>query len=1320
MRNKIGTKIIGGYFVFVIFILAFIGVRHWILTSAAARVEKLSAETKELRLEMEVENLLWKQAAAMSDFLVEGKEADSQQFDNFKKQFVQHLDNLEPLFVGRVEEREKLADLRFQYNLFNENFAKAAKLRREGRQSEAIRIELEEIAPFERNVESAIEQIVERQKARIENAFDSTRETRRYVGVFQFLSTTIENSEKIYSQSRTLQNLTEVESIFHKQNIAANKLFLYDKKEYITEFRHLEQSLTEKLEWEKSFADSGQKTKRLKMLEVSYLKFDEVFDKTAMLYMSGNRATALQLKTDAFNPAHWGVQRDIEQLTELEKNDMSASLAELRLIETTFAVTKNMAFYILVVILIALIIGVVIVLRTTHPIGQLVKATQKLADGDFTARAEIAERGEIGDLAASFNRMAENLQKTTVSKDDLEAKVAERTAELKQVNKILQGEIAERRQAEEKLRRSEASYRQLADSMPQIVWTAQADGYLDYYNQRWFDYTGMTLEQTKGNGWEPVLHPDDLQNCINVWGEALKTGEKYKIQYRFKRASDGEYRWHLGQALPVRDAENQIVKWFGSCTDIHEQKKVEEELRKIQEDLEGRVQVRTLDLEKANFDLKDEITERKRAERELIESQQLLKLVIDTLPQAVWWKDSDLKYLGCNRTMAEEAGFESPEKMIGLSDYDMPWSDKAGEVYRECDRRIMKSGIAKLNVVEQHLQSDGRLAWHKTNKSPLRNADGEIVGILGTFDDITEQKRADAALRESEYKFRTLLESMSEGLLQVDSRDCIRFVNTRFCEMVGYSPDELMGTNWSRLMYNDDGKSSVKRINERRSEGISDSYELCLKKKSGEMLWVIVGGAPILDAEGAITGSMGVFSDITERKRAEERLIHDAFHDALTGLANRTLFIEHLQMTIERTRRDPGGLFAVLFLDFDRFKVINDSLGHAEGDNLLKQIARRLEDSLRTSDLVARLGGDEFTILLNGIKDTSVALRVVKRIQKNLQAPFELSGGEIFISASIGIAFSTTGHKRAEDMLRDADIAMYRAKAKGRAKHQVFDQAMHEQALAQLRIETELRQAIEQRDFCLHYQPIINLKTNLTVGFESLVRWRHSDFGIIPPNDFIPVAEENGLIIPLGKWILHESCRQLREWQVAKPSASEMTVSVNLSFKQFLQVDLVEQVAETLEKTGLNPRYLKLEITESHIMENTETAVKTMRNLRALGVQLSLDDFGTGYSSLSHLHRLPVSYLKIDHSFINRMIESQENSEIVRTIVRLAQNLKMRVVAEGIETDEQLTQLKILNCEYGQGYLFAKPMDTEAAEIFLDRILENPPRQLIVHQHRVM
>jgi diguanylate cyclase (GGDEF)-like protein/PAS domain S-box-containing protein len=604
----------------------------------------------------------------------------------------------------------------------------------------------------------------------------------------------------------------------------------------------------------------------------------------------------------------------------------------------------------------------------------------------------------------------------------------------------------------------------------------------------------------------------------------------------------------------------------------------------------------------------------------------------------------------------------------------------------ECMREGISDYILKANLAQLPLACVNVLEKHQAQQSEEKDI---------------------ARLRESEYKLRTLLKGMSEALLQVNNDEVIEFINDRFCEMTGYKRSELLGKVTCDILFDETGAKFIGQEKNKWVKGISNRFELCLKKKSGETLWTIVSGTPIVNADKTVTGTMRVFTDITERKQNEEQLLHDALHDPLTGLANRTLFMHHLRMTIERGKRNNDNLYGVLFLDFDRFKVINDSLGHAEGDKLLKYIARRLEACTRTGDLVARLGGDEFVILLGELRETGEALFVAERIQNDLKSSFDLGGSEVFISTSIGITLSTSGHTSAEDMLRDADIAMYRAKAKGKAQYQVFDQEMHQQAVMQLQFETEMRHALERGEFCLYYQPIFNLETNNLAGFESLVRWNHPERGLVSPMVFIPTAEENRLILPLGRWILYESCRQLREWQINNPSASSLMVSVNISCKQFLQMDLAEQVAAILRETGLDPSCLKLEITESHIFENTEMAVATMNRLRSLGVEISLDDFGTGYSSLSYLHRLPIDYLKIDRSFVNRMVESKENGEIVYTIIKLAQNLKMKVIAEGIETPEQLAQLHLLNCEYGQGYFFSKPMEARKTGTFINENFEH-------------
>jgi len=428
----------------------------------------------------------------------------------------------------------------------------------------------------------------------------------------------------------------------------------------------------------------------------------------------------------------------------------------------------------------------------------------------------------------------------------------------------------------------------------------------------------------------------------------------------------------------------------------------------------------------------------------------------------------------------------------------------------------------------------------------------------------------------------------------------------------------------------------------------------------------------------------------------KEHFRHAAYHDALTGLPNRPLLIDHLKLAIERSKLQHDHLFAVLFIDLDRFKNINDSLGHNTGDQLLVAIAARIGECLRPSDTIARLGGDEFAILLDGLEDWTIATSVAERIQNELLKPFSLNGHEVYTTASIGIRLSIDGREDAENMLRDADTAMYRAKDNGKSRHELFHSSMHTRAVALLKLENDLRRAIEREEFCVHYQPIIALETEALVGFEALVRWNHPERGLVTPDEFISLAEETGLITEIGLWVLREACTQLRTWQSTLGRES-LTMSVNLSGKQLTQTNLIKEIESTLRQTDLNPTWLRLEITESVVMENAELATNTLLQLRKLGVHLSIDDFGTGYSSLSYLHRFPVNTLKIDGSFISRMAKGDENSEIVRTICTLANNLGMEVVAEGVETREQLELLRGLKCEYGQGYLFSKPLDAEKA-----------------------
>lgn len=456
----------------------------------------------------------------------------------------------------------------------------------------------------------------------------------------------------------------------------------------------------------------------------------------------------------------------------------------------------------------------------------------------------------------------------------------------------------------------------------------------------------------------------------------------------------------------------------------------------------------------------------------------------------------------------------------------------------------------------------------------------------------------------------------------------------------------------------------------------------------------------LVRAEVAEAARQELEREVMERKQAEAQLRHNALHDQLTGLPNRTLFLDRLEHAIHIAQRRSGYLFAVLFLDFDRFKIVNDSLGHMIGDQLLIAFAQKLKSQVRIGDTVARLGGDEFTILLEDLSDPREATEVADRIQQGLALPFKVSGYEIFTTVSIGIALSSSGYEQPSSFLRDADIAMYRAKALGKARYEIFSQSMREQASSLLLLENDLRRAIERQEFQLYYQSIISLPTRALVGFEALIRWRHPEQGLLAPAKFIPIAEETGLIIPIGQWVLQEACRQMALWQ-ARYSAPDLTISVNISGKQFRQPHLIDQIRQIVQKACLDAGRLKLEITETALIENADAATAMLLELKSLGIELHMDDFGTGYSSLSYLRRFPVDMLKIDRSFVRNISTDPENLAIIQTIVTLAEHQGITVTAEGIETEAEYAQLLALNCQFGQGYLFSRPVDSQGAEALI-------------------
>lgn len=572
--------------------------------------------------------------------------------------------------------------------------------------------------------------------------------------------------------------------------------------------------------------------------------------------------------------------------------------------------------------------------------------------------------------------------------------------------------------------------------------------------------------------------------------------------------------------------------------------------------------------------------------------------------------------------------------------------------------------------------------------------------------EILERQRVEAALRESEERYALAASGANDGLWDWDLRNNEVYFSTRWKTMLGHEETEI-GSNpneWFDRIHPDDYERVQLEIHHHR-EGLTAHFEseFRLRHKDGTFCWILSRGLAVRDAAGNVYRIAGSQTDVTDRKLAEEKLLHHALHDELTGLANRALFVERLERAITRLHRHRHATFAVLFLDLDRFKVINDSLGHLVGDQLLMMTAERLRRYLRTSDTCARLGGDEFAILLEDIQETQDVITIVEGIQQELRSPFILAGQEVFVNGSIGLVLDTRRYRSKEELLRDADTAMYRSKALGRGCYTIFTPLMHEQAVTLLHLEADLRRALERQELRLYYQPILVLNNQRLTGFEALLRWQHPQRGLLLPADFIPVAEETGLIISIGWWVLREACRQMRQWQQDYEFDRNISMSVNLSGKQFAQPDLVEQVAKVLEETGLEPYCLKLEITESVIMTDAAAAANMMEQLKTLGVQLAMDDFGTGYSSLSYLHRFPIDTLKIDRSFISTADTDLEKLEITRTVISLAWNLGMNVVAEGVETDRQMAQLKLLKCELAQGFLFSHPLDEQGISNLLEQ-----------------
>ena len=682
-----------------------------------------------------------------------------------------------------------------------------------------------------------------------------------------------------------------------------------------------------------------------------------------------------------------------------------------------------------------------------------------------------------------------------------------------------------------------------------------------------------------------------------------------------------------------------------------------------------------------------DITEQRQMQAAVRASEAKLRAIVDHTTDAIYIKDLDGRYVLLNPA-AEQTFGKSDGDTIGCTDREL-FGAAMGNELRATDRHVMERGTPY--TFEHSRLIDGVERVWLTTKFPYKSPQGTVIGVIGVGREITERTQAERALRAAEARYRDLVEHASDIIYTHDLHGTITAVNVTTERLTGYTCEDLVGRNIIHCIAPQD----LPRVQQellRNPNGAAPStpYELEIIRKDGSRLPVEVN-TRLLMQDGRAVGVEGIARDITERKQAEAQLRQHAFYDALTGLPNRALFMDRLTHALAYAERH-NTTVALLFLDLDNLKVVNDSLGHHVGDQMLVITAERLQACLRLQDTAARLGGDEFTVVFDTPDDIDAVLTVAQRLQAQLRLPMQIDAHELVVTASIGVALSGPSLTSPVALLGAADLAMYQAKANGKGRSVVFEPWMSSKAHERLALETDLRRAIAHDELCVQYQPIIDLQSGRVIAAEALVRWEHPQHGRVAPAAFIPLAEETGLIIPLGNWVLAQVCQQLRAWQLRHPHADTLRVAVNLSARQFQHPTLATDIARLLHTTEVDPACLELEITESVVMQDATTTIETLRQLKALGVQLALDDFGTGYSSLAYLRRFPIDVLKIDRSFVQRLGCDLQDTEIIRAIITLAHTLNLAVTGEGIETAEQRAQLCALGCDHGQGYLFAHPM----------------------------
>lgn len=850
------------------------------------------------------------------------------------------------------------------------------------------------------------------------------------------------------------------------------------------------------------------------------------------------------------------------------------------------------------------------------------------------------------------------------------------------------------KRVQDALRTSEAEFRTLVETMPQIVWVTRPDGWHVDFNQPWLDYTGLTLKESLGFGWNPPFHPEDRGRAAELWKQATISGEPYEIEYRLRRW-DGVYHWMLGRALPMRDAEGNIVKWFGTCTDIDHLKRTQERLDEAQR--VGKI---------GDWEY-NPITE------ETVWSSVLYRIF-----------GRDIR-LGPPQTFNESLMLFDSESAV-LMEKMFSLGTASGEI----QRFDLRTNAA-----------DGKETYVQVVAVPRKNDSGEVIGLFGTVQDITERKQAELALHVRAQQ-QLLAATLGRFALSAASLDEVyqeaastiaQGLNVPFSNVLlvdGPQKPLILkaGTGWQpdwigRQVGDPQEQAQTYRVLASHEPVITHNFSEDSQFTPSELLnsHGVISGIDILvggieqpvgvlgayadtprefssDDVSFLQGIANILGAADERQRANDQLSHMALHDPLTGLPNRLLLTDRLNVALSHARRHNQQV-ALLFLDLDRFKHVNDVFGHDLGDQILREVANRLSGCVRFEDTVSRQGGDEFVIALSEIREDQDAARIADKLLTVITSPFILEETEINLGMSIGIACFPRNGEDAGTLLRNADTAMYVAKDQGRNRYQFFEPEMNMRALERLTLESDLHRAVERNELFLMYQPQLALSTGDVLGVEALVRWQHPSRGLISPGEFIPVAEECGLIVPVGNWVLESACSQHARW--ISQGLTKGSVAVNISALQFRQADFCDRINDVLLRTGLQPDLLELEVTEGVVMEGIDRVLDKLNRLRELGVTLAIDDFGTGYSSLNYLKQFPLHRLKIDQSFTRGLPDDQGNEAIAKAIIQMGHSLGLDVLAEGIETREEEKHLQTLGCDAGQGYLYARPLSAGDCEEYL-------------------